>query len=586
MKNLLQSLLLFFLFIPYTASSSIDENDKFLSFLEQEWQWELAQNPVYATKMGVKGFETQWPDYSLKGIKLREAHIQDSFMELKKFDADSLNKTNQLNLRLYTQLTQTALNISEYNRYLFPFNHRGGVQLAHEAAESLPLNTAEDYWFWIKRLKNLDKRIEQTISIARLGLEKKYKAPKVLMERVYRQIKIQSRQNIEENPFYQVFKELPSTIPLEEQKALRKDARKTIKEEIIPSYKILEEFFRTEYLPQARLTVGLYDTPKGKELYEQLAKSFTTTDLTPKEIHNIGLGEVARIRGEMEKVIKEVEFEGTFKEFLVFLREDKRFYYDTAEELFEGYLAVSKRIDPELVALFGKLPRTPYGLRPIPMESAPDTTTAYYMPPSPGGLRPGYYYVNLYKPETRPKFEMEVLSVHEAVPGHHLQISLAMEKEDMPMFRRVSPYTAFVEGWGLYSESLGYELGLYTDPYSKFGQLTYDMWRAVRLVVDTGMHYFEWDRQRAIDYFLENAAKSELDIINEIDRYIVMPGQALAYKIGQIKFSALKKKAKKDLGDKFDVRKFHDLVLSEGAIPLNELDTLVENYIRLESEKD
>ncbi|MDP6917124.1 MAG: DUF885 domain-containing protein [SAR86 cluster bacterium] len=586
MKNLLQSLLLFFIFISFTASSSIDENEKFLSFLEQEWQWELAQNPVYATKMGVKGFETQWRDDSLKGIKLREAHIQNSFVELKKFDLNSLNKTNQLNLRLYTQLTQTALNISKYNRYLFPFNHRGGVQLAHEAVESLPLNTAEDYRFWIERLKNLDKRIEQTISIARLGLEKNYKAPKVLMERVYRQIKIQSKQNIENNPFYQVFKELPSTIPLEEQKALRKDARKTIKEEIIPSYELLEEFFKTEYLPQARLTVGLYDTPKGKELYEQLAKSFTTTNLTPKEIHNIGLDEVARIRGEMEEVIKEVKFEGTFKEFLVFLREDKRFYYDTAEELFEGYLAVSKRIDPELVALFGKLPRTPYGLRPIPMESAPDTTTAYYMPPAPNGLRPGYYYVNLYKPETRPKFEMEVLSVHEAVPGHHLQISLAMEKEDMPMFRRVSPYTAFVEGWGLYSESLGYELGLYTDPYSKFGQLTYDMWRAVRLVVDTGMHYFEWERQQAIDFFLENAAKSELDIVNEIDRYIVMPGQALAYKIGQMKFAALKEKTKKDLGVNFDVRKFHDLVLSEGAIPLNELDTLVENYIRLESEKD
>ena len=586
MKNLLQSLLLFFLFISFTASSSIDENEKFLSFLEQEWQWELAQNPVYATKMGVQGFETLWRDDSLKGIELREAHIQDSFAELKKFDPNSLNKSNQLNLRLYTQLTQTALSISEYNRYLFPFNHRGGVQLAHESVESLPLKTAEDYRFWIERLKNLDKRIEQTISIARLGLEKNYKAPKVLMERVYRQIKIQSRQNIEDNPFYQVFKEFPTSIPLEEQKALRKDARKTIKEEIIPSYKLLEDFFKTEYLPQTRLTVGLYDTPKGKELYEELAKSFTTTNLTPKEIHNIGLEEVARIRGEMEEVIKEVKFEGTFKEFLVFLREDKRFYYDTADELFEGYLAVSKRIDPEIVALFGKLPRTPYGLRPIPMESAPDTTTAYYMPPAPGGLRPGYYYVNLYKPEPRPKFEMEVLSVHEAVPGHHLQISLAMEKEDMPMFRRVSPYTAFVEGWGLYSESLGYELGLYTDPYSKFGQLTYDMWRAVRLVVDTGMHYFEWERQQAIDYFLENAAKSELDIVNEIDRYIVMPGQALAYKIGQMKFAALKEKTKKDLGINFDVRKFHDLVLSEGAIPLNELDTLVEDYIRLEIEKD
>jgi prolyl oligopeptidase len=265
---------------------------------------------------------------------------------------------------------------------------------------------------------------------------------------------------------------------------------------------------------------------------------------------------------------------------LTFLREDEQFYYKTSEELFEGYLAVSKRIDPELVKLFGNLPRTPYGLRAIPEESAPDTTTAYYMSPSPDGLRAGYYYVNLYKPETRPKFEMEVLSVHEAVPGHHLQIALAMEMEEMPMFRRVSPYTAFVEGWGLYSESLGYDLGLYKDPYSKFGQLTYDMWRAVRLVVDTGMHYYEWDRQKAIDFFLDNAGKSELDIINEIDRYIVMPGQALAYKIGQMKFLSLKQKAKTELGEEFNIRDFHDTVLSQGALPLNELDSIIKGYIQ------
>ena len=334
-----------------------------------------------------------------------------------------------------------------------------------------------------------------------------------------------------------------------------------------------------KYLKQSRETVGLYDIPDGRKLYEALAKSFTTTDLSPKEIHQIGLDEVQRIRGEMEGVIDELKFEGSFKDFLTFLREDKRFYYDTPEELFEGYLAVSKRIDPELVKLFGNLPRTPYGLRAIPEESAPDTTTAYYMSPSPDGLRAGYYYVNLYKPETRPKFEMEVLSVHEAVPGHHLQIALAMEMEEMPMFRRVSPYTAFVEGWGLYSESLGYELGLYKDPYSKFGQLTYDMWRAVRLVVDTGMHYYEWDRQRAIDFFLDNAGKSELDIINEIDRYVVMPGQALAYKIGQMKFLSLKEKTKIELGTNYDVRDFHDVVLSHGALPLNELDLIIEDYI-------
>ncbi|MEC7865676.1 MAG: DUF885 domain-containing protein, partial [Pseudomonadota bacterium] len=342
-----------------------------------------------------------------------------------------------------------------------------------------------------------------------------------------------------------------------------------------------EKFFQKKYLPSSRSTVGLYDIPKGKELYRYLAKSYTTTSLTPEEIHQIGLKEVSRIRKEMDKVIKEVGFKGTFKEFLTFLREDQQFYYASPEELFEGYLAVSKRIDPEIVKLFRTLPRTPYGLRPIPIESAPDTTTAYYMSPTPNGSRPGYYYVNLYRPETRPKFEMEVLSVHEAVPGHHLQISLAMEKENLPMFRRVSPYTAFVEGWGLYSESLGYQLGLYKDPYSKFGQLTYDMWRAIRLVVDTGIHYYEWERQEAIDFFIKNAGKSELDIVNEIDRYIVMPGQALAYKIGQMKLLDLRKKANKELDSKFDIRDFHDAVLREGALPLNELELVVERYIHM-----
>ena len=580
MKNSKYYLSLILFFIALSAPAKADENIKFLTFLEDEWQYELRQNPVYATAMGVKGYETLWKDNSLEAIEARKSHNKDTIEALKGFEKENLSKANQLNLRLFTDLAYKKVEIAQFNRHLLPFNHRGGIQLAHEDAENLPFKNPQDYRFWIERLKNLDKRINQTILLAKLGIKKGYKAPKVLMNRVDRQIDLQSQENVNENPFFKIFTNLPESISDEEKTAIRTEAKEVIEEVIIPSYQLLGKYFKDEYLPQSRNTVGLYDTPEGRKLYEALARSFTTTNLSPKEIHQIGLDEVERIRGEMEAIIKELEFEGSFKNFLTFLRENQQFYYKTSEELFEGYLAVSKRIDPELVKLFGKLPRTPYGLRAIPEESAPDTTTAYYMSPSPDGLRAGYYYVNLYKPETRPKFEMEVLSVHEAMPGHHLQIALAMEMEEMPMFRRVSPYTAFVEGWGLYSESLGYDLGLYKDPYSKFGQLTYDMWRAVRLVVDTGMHYYEWDRQKAIDFFLDNAGKSELDIINEIDRYIVMPGQALAYKIGQMKFLSLKEKTRNELGKDFDVRGFHDIVLSHGALPLYELDSIVETYIQ------
>ena len=585
MKNSKYCLSLILSFIALSASAEADENREFLTFLEDEWQFELSQSPVYATAMGVKGYETLWRDNSLEAIGARRSHNKETVNTLKGFKKEDLSETNQLNLRLFTDLAKKELEIDQFNRHLLPFSHRGGIQLAHEDAETLPFKNPQDYRFWIERLKNLDKRVNQTIVLAKQGIKKGYKAPRVLMNRVDRQIDLQSRDNVNKNPFFKIFINLPDSIPDEEKTAIRAEAKKVIEEVVIPSYQLLEKYFKDEYLPQSRGTVGLYDIPDGRKLYEVLAKSFTTTNLSPKEIHQIGLDEVQRIRGEMEVVIKELEFEGSFKDFLTFLREDERFYYKTSEELFEGYLAVSKRIDPELVKLFGNLPRTPYGLRAIPEESAPDTTTAYYMSPSPDGLRAGYYYVNLYKPETRPKFEMEVLSVHEAVPGHHLQISLAMEMGEMPMFRRVSPYTAFVEGWGLYSESLGYDLGLYKDPYSKFGQLTYDMWRAVRLVVDTGMHYYEWDRQKAIDFFLDNAGKSELDIINEIDRYIVMPGQALAYKIGQMKFLSLKQKARSELGKKFNIRHFHDTVLSQGALPLNELDPLVEGYIKENGER-
>jgi prolyl oligopeptidase len=314
-------------------------------------------------------------------------------------------------------------------------------------------------------------------------------------------------------------------------------------------------------------------------MYESAARRFTTTSLSPEQIHQIGLDEVARIRGEMEELIQELGFDGDLQDFNDYLRTAPEFYYESPEALFEGYLAVSKRLDPELVKLFGRLPRMPYGVRAIPEQIAPDTTTAYYMRPAADGSRAGYYYVNLYRPEVRPKYEMEVLSVHEAVPGHHLQIALAQELEGLPTFRKLSGPTAFIEGWGLYSERLGYDMGLYRDPYSRYGQLIYDMWRAVRLVVDTGMHYMGWTREQAIEYFKNNAAKTEADIINEIDRYIGWPGQALAYKIGQLKILELRSRAEQRLGDRFDIRAFHDHLLGAGALPLDVLEERMDRWL-------
>jgi prolyl oligopeptidase len=301
--------------------------------------------------------------------------------------------------------------------------------------------------------------------------------------------------------------------------------------------------------------------------------------MTPERIHDIGLAEVARNRAEMLAIMKEVNFEGTLGEFFDHLRTDPQFYYSNPDELFRAYVYTAKMIEPELPRQFGRLYRTPFGLRAIPATSAPNTTTAYYSGPSVDGTRPGYYYVNLYRPEVRPKYEIEVLTAHEAVPGHHLQIALAQEQSALPRFRRFGGFTAYVEGWALYSERLGYELGLYRDPYSRFGQLTYDQWRSVRLVVDTGIHHMGWTRQQAIDYFLDNAAKTEADIINEVDRYIAWPGQALAYKIGQLKILELRDRAQSGLGDQFDIRAFHDAVLATGAVPLAVLERTVDDWI-------
>lgn len=563
-----------------TADSAAEESVAALHRLfDRAWQRRLEENPRLATNLGDLRYNDRWEDRSLKAIESSHTATVDELKALHAIDRDLLPPAERINYGLFELQLGNSIEAHRFREFLMPVSHMGGIQTLHTLTETLPLRTTAHYEDWLARLDQLDTLIDQYIALMNAGMEEGRMPPRTLMERVPAQLAGQIVDAPAESPFFAAFKRIPETIPETDRERLSSQALEVIDRTVLPAYRRLASFFNEKYLPATRETYGVWDLPDGGEYYAHRARRFTTTTLTPDEIHQIGLDEVARIRGEMKAVIEQVEFDGSFDEFLVYLRTDPRFYYQTSEELFQAYQAMSKRIDPLIVQLFGRLPRIPYGVRPIPEAVAPDVTTAYYSRPAADGTRAGYYYVNLYRPEVRPKYEMMALSLHEAVPGHHLQIALAMELDGLPMFRRMSGFTAFSEGWGLYAERLGEELGLYEDPYDKFGQLTYEMWRAVRLVVDTGLHHKRWSRRQAIDFFAENAAKTETDIINEIDRYIGNPGQALAYKIGELKIRELRARAEETLGENFDIRAFHDAVLENGAVPLELLERLINEWI-------
>jgi uncharacterized protein (DUF885 family) len=554
--------------------------EDFSALLNEAWEWQLAQNPTMASQLGNRRYNDQWQDNSLGAIERRHKETREFLNRAYAIDRAALSESDQLNHELFRRGLQDSIDLAAFNDHLIPFSQRGGVQNLENTTSNLRFSTTQDYDDWLARMGKVDDVIEETIALAEKGRKSGYMSPKVLMQRIPEQMAAQLVDDAEASPFFKIFEEFPDTIPAADQTRLKATARSTINETIFPAYRKLARYFSETYLPASRESIGLSELPDGKKWYETQARRFTTTRMTPDEIHRLGLSEVKRLRDDMQVIIDGLDFGGSFQDFLVFLRTDPQFYFDNPEDLYESYLATSKRIDPELVTQFGKLPRMPYGVKPIPDSIAPDTTTAYYSRPAADGSRAGTYWVNLYKPEVRPKYEIEVLTVHEAMPGHHLQISLQQELGDIPNFRRYAGFTAFVEGWGLYSESLGYDLGLYKDPYSEFGALTYEMWRAVRLVVDTGIHYKGWTRQQAIDFFKDNAAKTELDIVNEIDRYISMPGQALAYKIGQLKIKSLRQNAEIALGNEFDVRAFHDELLGGGALPLDILQQRMDAWLQ------
>lgn len=569
--------------IIFMVSQSICQaqtpTDTLRKLFEEEWQYQLRESPATASNLGDKRYNDRWPDVSLTAIIRRTEHQKDVLKRLAEVDISRLTPDDKLNLDLFRRQTEIDLEEFPFQWYLVPLNQRDGIQDDSSLADALSFQTAKDYEDWLSRLTSFPAYMDQTIALMRAGVAAKMVQPQIVMRRVPAQIKRQIVEDPSVSLFYKPFKSFPPDISEADRPRLQREAQAAIRDQIVPSFRKLLGFFEREYLPACQKVIGASHLPQGQDFYAFLARKHTTTALSPREIHDIGLAEVKRIRSEMELIKEKVGFSGTLAEFFMHLRTSPEFYYSNPNDLMSAYLAFCKRVDPQLTRVFRKLPRIPYGIEAIPAHMAPDTTTAYYRPPSADGLRPGTYFVNLYKPETRPKYEIAALSLHEAVPGHHLQIALATELEHVPEFRKYSQFTAFVEGWALYSESLGQELELYDDSYSKFGQLTYEMWRAIRLVVDTGMHSLNWTRDQSIQYFKDNAAKSELDIINEVDRYISWPGQALAYKIGELKIKELRARASKKLGAQFDLREFHDVVLRNGAVPLDVLERIVNDWL-------
>ena len=565
----------------FTSDKPHPDEVKFNSFLDENWQDTMEKSPLFASLLGDKRYDDKISSNSIDDFIAESEYERYVLDVLNEINPNNLSEENQLNYRLLKSDYEINLEGRNYPGYYMRLNQRGGVQDYYLHGNRLNFVDLQSYKNWFERVKGYTQNVRNSLEINREGLELGYTQPKLVTRGVSAQIGAMLERDLEDHPYYKIFKSVGEVASAQEAEELQNEVKDYIQNVLNPTYQELYDFLVNEYLPKSRDSIGISDVPNGKEWYEYLARYHTTTDLTPDEIHEIGLREVAKIRAEMEGIIEQVGWDGDFNSFLQYLRTDPRFYFETGEELLQAYRAMSKEIDAYMPTLFNKLPRAPYGVIPIPMESAPFTTTAYYNAPSEG--RPGYYYANLYMPEVRPKYEIPVLSVHEAVPGHHHQISLAQEMENVPNFRKYLSITAFVEGWGLYSEQLGESMGIYDDPYDKFGQLTYDMWRAVRLVVDTGMHYKGWSRDDAVNLFLENTAKTEQDINNEVDRYIAWPGQALAYKIGQLKIMELRDKSKEALGEDFDIKDFHDHILSFGSIPLSILEEKVDEFIEIQS---
>ena len=548
--------------------------------LDDNWEFQLAEYPIFATRMGKHDSNHRLASMTLGDIDRRKKRRKQFLAEATSIPLETLSSGDQLNLQIFRQLLRDDVTEDAYPIHLIPISNRYGFHISFpELYKQVPLKTVNDYQNYIARLRDFRRYAGEHITLLRKGIEAKWVLPSVVLEGYEGTIRPHIVTDATKSLLYTPFRKLPAVFTNDQKSDLRRSAQAAIAESVVPAYRDFDKFMTNEYMVAARGSVGTSALPGGRAFYRHRVKHFTTLDMSPEQVHELGKQEVARIKADMRDVPGRVKFKGSLDDFLQFLREDKQFYATTPEQLEKEVALTLKKMDGELPKLFKTLPRMPYGIRRIPDYIAPKTTSAYYSQPSGDGTQAGFYYINTYNLKSRPLFEVEALSLHEAVPGHHLQLALQQELKDLPKFRRYAGFTAFVEGWALYAERLGLEVGFYQDPYSDFGRLSYEMWRACRLVVDTGIHYFGWSRSQAITYMTENTALSLHNIESEVDRYIAWPGQALAYKIGELKIRELRRLAEEQLGDAFDIREFHDIVLKDGSLPLPLLEQNVRKYI-------
>lgn len=553
---------------------------------ELYFEWQVTESPELATFIGHPGHDHLWTDLSASAIARRKREAGRTLAVLNTIDRQRLSLADRLTYDLLLHEGQTAVEQAKFPGELMQVTALSGIQRdIPDVVSLMKVARAGDASAVLARLESFPGLVRQVIALLDTGLARGITPPRITLHGVADAVGRQIVDDPTRSAMVAPLTKLPATMPEADRLRVRERGTALVRDSVLPAWRQLHRFISDRYVPGARESIGLSALPNGEAWYAFAVRQYTTTDMSAPAIHELGRREVTRIRAAMDSVIGQTGFKGSFAEFIHFLRTDPRFYFTDTASLLREYRDIAKRIDPGLVRLFGRLPRMPYGVIAVPAYSERNVTTAYYMPGSLEAARPGYFYANTYDLKSRPKWEMEALTVHEAVPGHHLQIAIAQELENVPEFRKHLGFTAFVEGWGLYSESLGHDLGLYGDPYSRFGALTYDMWRAVRLVIDTGLHSMGWSRQQAIDYFAANSSKPLHDITVEVDRYISWPGQALAYKIGQLKIRELRDYATNELGDAFDLRAFHDEVLGAGAVPLGILDARIREWVARQKQR-